>query len=82
MFLLFKFKKHKSRGFFASVFLIGYGFSRVFVEFFREPDAQLGYLLGGWLTMGIILSAPMVLAGIFGLIYFGLKDQENALWAK
>ena len=41
--------------------------SRIFVEFFREPDQQLGYLLGGWLTMGMVLSAPMVLAGIWAM---------------
>lgn len=44
-------------------FIVGYGLCRVFVEFFREPDAQLGYLYGGWLTMGMVLSIPMVLAG-------------------
>ena len=42
--------------------------SRIFVEFFREPDQQLGYLLGtDWLTMGMILSSPMVLAGIWAM---------------
>ncbi len=38
------------------------------VEFVRLPDAQLGYLAGGWLTMGMILSLPMVLLGAFLLI--------------
>ena len=33
------------------------------VELVREPDAQLGYLLGGWLTMGQVLSLPMLVAG-------------------
>lgn len=41
-----------------------YGAFRIFVEFFREPDVQLGFLAGGWLTMGMILSAPVCLAGI------------------
>ncbi len=45
----------------------GYGLSRIFVEFFREPDAQLGYLFGGWLTMGMVLSVPMVLLGIWAM---------------
>jgi phosphatidylglycerol:prolipoprotein diacylglycerol transferase len=40
-----------------------YGAARIFVEFFREPDAQIGYLAGGWLTMGMVLSLPMVLIG-------------------
>jgi len=39
------------------------------------PDQQLGYLAFGWLTMGQILSVPMVLAGI-GLITWGLKHQK------
>ena len=38
-----------------------------FVEFFREPDPQLGYLFGGWLTMGMVLSLPMVLIGIWAM---------------
>ena len=54
--------------FVGGAFICGYGLSRIFVEFFREPDAQLGYLLGtGWLTMGMVLSTPMVLAGIWAM---------------
>ena len=48
----------------SGVFLIGYGVARTFVEFFRTPDAQIGFLAGGWLTMGMLLSAPMWLSGI------------------
>ncbi|HYE52320.1 MAG TPA: prolipoprotein diacylglyceryl transferase [Azospirillaceae bacterium] len=51
-------------GYIAGCFLIGYGLSRIVVEFFREPDAQLGYL-AGVVTMGQLLSLPMVLAGIW-----------------
>ncbi len=43
-------------------FLIGYGIARIIGEFFRQPDAFLGYLLGG-VTMGQILSVPMLVAG-------------------
>jgi phosphatidylglycerol:prolipoprotein diacylglycerol transferase len=32
-------------------------------EFFREPDGHIGYIAGDWLTMGMVLSLPMVLAG-------------------
>jgi phosphatidylglycerol:prolipoprotein diacylglycerol transferase len=32
-------------------------------EFFREPDAHIGYIAEGWLTMGMLLSLPMMLAG-------------------
>jgi phosphatidylglycerol:prolipoprotein diacylglycerol transferase len=45
------------------VFALGYGAARLFCEFFREPDAQLGFLWGG-LTMGMLLSLPLMLAGI------------------
>jgi phosphatidylglycerol:prolipoprotein diacylglycerol transferase len=45
-------------------FIACYGVARVFVEFFREPDAQLGYLFGGWLTMGMVLSIPMIAVGL------------------
>jgi phosphatidylglycerol---prolipoprotein diacylglyceryl transferase len=53
------------------VFVAGYGAARIFVEFFREPDAQIGYLAGGWLTMGMLLSLPMVLIGIWIFIRSG-----------
>jgi phosphatidylglycerol:prolipoprotein diacylglycerol transferase len=48
----------------SAVFLIGYGVCRFLVEFVRIPDENRGYLLFGWVTMGQILSAPMILGGI------------------
>jgi phosphatidylglycerol:prolipoprotein diacylglycerol transferase len=48
----------------SGLFLVGYGTFRMIVEFFREPDVHLGFLAGGWLTMGMLLSLPMILAGI------------------
>jgi phosphatidylglycerol:prolipoprotein diacylglycerol transferase len=48
----------------SGLFLVGYGVFRFIVEFFREPDAHLGYLAGDWLTMGMLLSLPMILVGI------------------
>lgn len=50
-------------GLVTGVFGIGYGLSRILVEVFREPDAQIGYLAGGWLTMGMLLSLPLVVIG-------------------
>lgn len=47
----------------SGLFLIGYGTFRILVEFVREPDAHLGYLAFGWLTMGQLLSLPMLLFG-------------------
>ncbi|UUP16339.1 prolipoprotein diacylglyceryl transferase [Nitratireductor thuwali] len=59
--------KLKTPRFVGGAFICGYGLSRIFVEFFREPDAHIGYLLGGWLTMGMVLSLPMVLIGAWAM---------------
>lgn len=63
--LVWGLKKLRTPGFVAGVFVAGYGAARIFIEFFRVPDAQLGYLAGDWLTMGMVLSLPMVLAGLW-----------------
>ncbi|RTZ59242.1 MAG: prolipoprotein diacylglyceryl transferase [Gammaproteobacteria bacterium] len=49
----------------SALFLIFYGLFRFVVEFFREPDRQIGFVAFGWLTKGHLLSIPMVLAGLF-----------------
>ena len=49
------------------VFFLGYGLFRFFVEFFRQPDAHLGFLWGG-ATMGQMLCIPMMLFGLLGLM--------------
>lgn len=53
----------------SGLFLCGYGVFRFTAEFFREPDAHIGYLLGDWLTMGMLLSLPMVLAGLMIMVW-------------
>ena len=53
----------------SAVFLLGYGISRFIIEFFRQPDADQGFILLGWMTKGQILSAPMIIAGLIMLIY-------------
>lgn len=50
-------------GFFVSLYLIGYGTVRFFIEFVREPDPQIG-LLSGYVTMGQTLCLSMILAGV------------------
>ena len=55
-------------------FLILYGLFRILIEFFREPDAQVGYLWG-LLTMGQLLSSLMILAGV--LLFFRLLSQKK-----
>ncbi len=52
-----------SEGRLTGAFLIGYGIARSIAELFRQPDAQLGFLLGG-LTMGQLLSLPMIAVGL------------------
>ena len=47
----------------SGLFLVGYGAFRFLVEFVRLPDAHLGYLAFDWLTMGQLLTVPMVVAG-------------------
>jgi phosphatidylglycerol:prolipoprotein diacylglycerol transferase len=47
----------------SGLFLVCYGIFRFLVEFVRQPDPQLGYLAFDWLTMGQVLSAPMIAAG-------------------
>jgi phosphatidylglycerol:prolipoprotein diacylglycerol transferase len=60
----------------SGLFLICYGVFRFMVEFVREPDAQLGYLAFNWLTMGQVLSLPMVIAG---LILMTVAYRRNAV---
>jgi phosphatidylglycerol:prolipoprotein diacylglycerol transferase len=48
----------------SALFLIGYGLCRFIVEGFRQPDQQLGFIAFDWLTMGQLLSIPMILLGI------------------
>lgn len=55
-------------GVLSGVFLTGYGLSRFIVEFFREPDAHIGYI-AGYFTMGQILSLPMIAGGILLVLY-------------
>ncbi len=61
-------------GLLSGVFLAGYAIARLFGELFREPDAFLGFLAGG-LTMGQLLSLPMLLAGGF-LIFHACRRRR------
>jgi phosphatidylglycerol:prolipoprotein diacylglycerol transferase len=65
----------KPRYLVSASFLAFYGLFRIFVEFFREPDAHIGYIAFGWLTQGQLLSVPMVLAGL-ALIIYSLQKQQ------
>ena len=48
----------------SGVFALSYGVFRFLVEFVRQPDPQLGYLAFGWLTMGQLLSLPLIAVGL------------------
>ncbi|XBC44233.1 MAG: prolipoprotein diacylglyceryl transferase [Buchnera aphidicola (Schlechtendalia peitan)] len=65
--LYFFSKKIKVVGIISSMFLILYGCFRIIVEFFREPDRQLGLLLN-FFTMGQVLSIPMIIFGFINII--------------
>ena len=55
-------------------FLLGYGVFRSLVEFVREPDFHIGYLAGEWLTMGHVLTLPMIVFGVILLLIAYGKD--------
>ena len=60
--LMIRFGALKRPGLILGSFIAIYGVARIVGEFFREPDPQLGFLWGG-LTMGMLLSVPMVIVG-------------------
>ena len=66
--LTHRYHKLAEPAFVPGAFAAGYGAARTFVEFFREPDIQIGYLAGG-LTMGMLLSIPMIVAGIGVMVW-------------
>ena len=58
----------------SALFLIGYGVARFFMEFFRQPDADQGFILFGWMTKGQILSFPMIIIGLWMIWYAYRKN--------
>ena len=73
-------KKPRPAGSVAGVFLLGYGAFRFIVEYFREPDAHLG-LFAGVISMGQILSLPMVIGGL-GLLIWAYKKPQQSVASK
>ncbi|QPB80683.1 prolipoprotein diacylglyceryl transferase [Proteus sp. GOKU] len=68
-------RKSRPIGSVSGLFLIGYGAFRIIVEFFRQPDAQLG-LFGG-VSMGQILSIPMILLGIIFMVWAYRQNKKT-----
>lgn len=69
LYVLSRRAKPLSQGSYLGIFVLGYGIVRFLIEFVRLPDAQLGYLAGGWLTMGQLLSLPLIAVGAALLVY-------------
>jgi phosphatidylglycerol---prolipoprotein diacylglyceryl transferase len=67
----------EARGTLSGAFLVGYALSRILAEFFREPDAHIGFLAGG-VTMGQLLSLPMLALGI-ALVLRGQRRRLEAV---
>ena len=61
----------------SGVFALGYGSFRFFIEFFREPDQQIGIIAFEWLTMGQLLSVPMAAGGML-LLFLSYNKQKNS----
>lgn len=73
-------QRPRSLGALSALFLLGYGSFRFLVEFVRLPDDHIGYLAWGWLTMGQVLSLPMILLGLalFAYAYRSSDRLEQA----
>jgi phosphatidylglycerol---prolipoprotein diacylglyceryl transferase len=77
-FLLWWFaRKPRPKGAIVGLGLVYYALVRMLVEFVRVPDEQIGYLAGGWLTMGQLLSLPMLLAGVVLLLRAKMQPQPS-----
>jgi phosphatidylglycerol:prolipoprotein diacylglycerol transferase len=67
-------KRFSFSGAIFSLFITGYGVVRFFIEFFREPDAQLGFVLGP-LSMGQVLCLLMIAVGVS---IFAIRREQAA----
>ncbi len=70
-------RKPRPVGRISGLFLLFYGLFRAFVEFYRLPDAHVGYLAFGWLTKGQLLSLPMIILGLI-LIVLSYRHLSNS----
>lgn len=70
--------KKRRTGQVSGLFAVGYGTGRILVEFVRLPDAHIGYLAFGWLTMGQILCGPLIIVGLWLLFRQPTTDGRKA----
>ncbi len=68
--------KPRQRFTMCALFILFYGIFRFLVEFLRQPDPQMGYVLWGCITQGQILSAPMVIGGLAALLYISYRTNK------
>lgn len=61
----------------SGLFLLGYGAFRFFCEFFRQPDPQLGFIAFNWMTMGQLLSLPMIILGAGFWLYAHRREHRE-----
>jgi len=59
------------------LFLVLYGCARFTVEWVRLPDANIGYLVGDWLTMGMLLTLPMIVVGVIVMLFAYRRAQPS-----
>jgi len=64
----------------SGLYLLCYGVFRFLVEFVRMPDAQIGYLVFNWVTMGQVLSLPMIVIGAAFLVYAYRRKDGAVSW--
>lgn len=74
-------RKKRALGSVTGLFLGLYGFFRFLVEFYRVPEEPLGYLMWNWVTMGQVLSLPMIIIG-FGMVVWANKRHNKPKIAK
>ncbi len=73
--------KPKPRGSVLSLFLLGYGLMRFWIEFYRHPTSHSALILGSdWFTISMLFSLPMIMAGILGLILSFKRGIPNEIY--
>lgn len=77
MFLATHLGKRLKPGSVGALFLLGYGLARFTVEFNRLPDAHIGYVYAGWMTMGHVLTLPMIVGGLIMLAFVNRKSAPD-----
>lgn len=69
--------KPRPRGAVIGLFMLGYGVFRFFIENYRQPDAHITFLLFGWMTRGQILCVPMIVIGLFLIVWTYTREPAR-----